>query len=225
MTHPHALAEEEEALRARHHLIEERFAHAGCELRILRPEFSDQLINEEAFEHDERLPYWAEVWPAARGLAKHLLDEPPREVGVLEIGAGLALPSLALRSLGHDPLATDYEGESLRFARLNAVRNGVGPLRTRLLDWRRPGELPPHALVLGSDLLYETRNVEALSAVLPRLIAAGGRALLSDPGRVYLPDFVGRVEAWARVEEHRLPAEEGSRNGVRLLEIRPRVPA
>jgi predicted nicotinamide N-methyase len=220
MTHPHPLAEDEEALRARHDVVEERFTHAGCDLRLLRPEFSDRLINEESFDHDERLPYWAEVWPAARGLAKHLLDDPPGEPGILEIGSGLSLPSLALRSLGRDPVATDYEGDALRFARVNASRNGIGPLRTMEADWRTPPEeLRPSPLLLGSDLLYETRNVEALASVLPRFIAPGGRALISDPGRVYLEDFIQRVGAWGSVRDRLLPPEEGSSGGIRLLEI------
>jgi predicted nicotinamide N-methyase len=221
MTHPHPLAEVETTLRDRHDVVEEPFVHGDRELLLLRPEFSDRLINEEAFDHDERLPYWAEVWPAARGLARHLLDEPPPEREVVEIGAGLALPSLALLLLGRDPLATDYEDAALGFARVNAARNALAPLRTREIDWRSaPDDLPAHPLVLGSDLLYETRNVEALAAVLPRLIAPGGRALISDPGRVYLPDFISRVAVWGEVRERLLPPEEGSAAGIRLVEIR-----
>jgi predicted nicotinamide N-methyase len=221
MTHPHPLAEQERHLRERHEVEEELFAHGTRELMLLRPKFSDRLINEEAFDNDERLPYWAEVWPAARGMARHLLDEPPAEREVLEIGAGLALPSLALRMLGRDPLATDYEKDALGFARVNAARNGVAPLRTRAMDWRQPPpDLAPRPLVLGSDLLYETRNVEALTAALPRLVAPGGRALLTDPGRVYLADFVQRAGAWGEVRERLLPPEEGSSAGIRLVEVR-----
>jgi predicted nicotinamide N-methyase len=221
MTHPHPLEAEEKLLSARHDVVEENFAHGRRELRLLRPEFSDRLINEEAFDNDERLPYWAEVWPAARGLARMLIDQPPPEREVLEIGAGLALPSLALRLLGYHPLATDYEDIALAFARVNAARNGLLPLRTHEVDWRTPpAELKPHRLVLGSDLLYETRNVEALSRVLPRLIAPGGRALITDPGRVYLPDFVERMRALGEVREIGLPPEEGSTGGIRLVEVR-----
>ena len=32
---------------------------------ILRPRKSDDLIREEDFVEDERLPYWADIWPAS----------------------------------------------------------------------------------------------------------------------------------------------------------------
>ena len=32
---------------------------------ILRPRNSDDLIREEDFVKDERLPYWADIWPSA----------------------------------------------------------------------------------------------------------------------------------------------------------------
>ena len=40
---------------------------AGRQLVIHRPKNADDLIFEEEFTRDERLPYWAEVWPC--GLA------------------------------------------------------------------------------------------------------------------------------------------------------------
>jgi hypothetical protein len=32
-------------------------------LDLLRPESPEALIDEEAFDEDEFLPYWAELWP------------------------------------------------------------------------------------------------------------------------------------------------------------------
>ena len=135
-------AETEATLRARFDLREERFAHAGFSIDVLLPRAADALIDEAEFEADERMPYWADLWPSARALARHLLEHPPREQRIVELGAGLSLPSLALRGLGLHPLATDYYGDALRFAEVNAVRNGLAPLRTEMLDWRHP---PPGA--------------------------------------------------------------------------------
>src|SRR3954447_3271370 len=184
----------EAELRARFDIREETFAHRDFSVCMLLPRAADALIDEAEFEADERLPYWADLWPSARGLTRHLLDRPPAERRIVELGAGVALPSLALRSLGADPLATDYYADALRFADANAQRNGLGPLRTRLLDWR---ETPPERwdLVIAADVLYEQRNAEALAALLPRILAEGGQALLADPGRLYFPEFRDRMEA------------------------------
>lgn len=192
----------EATLRTRYDLREERFAHAGFSIDVLLPRAADALIDEAEFEADERLPYWADLWPAARALTRHLLEHPPREARILELGAGLSLPSLALRGLGLHPLATDYYDEALRFAEVNAVRNGLAPLRTALLDWRRPPPGETWDLVLAADVLYESRNAEAMAKLLPRILASGGRMLLADPGRVYIGEFQDLMEDmdWA-VEE------------------------
>jgi len=191
----------ETELRARFDVREEPFRHGDFAVRMLLPRAADELIDEAEFDADERLPYWADLWPSARGLTRHLLDHPPPERRILELGCGVALPSLALRSLGADPLATDYYADALRFAEANAVRNGLAPLRTSLFDWRHP---PPSEwdLVIAADVVYEQRNAEALARLLPTLLADGGRMLLADPGRVYIGEFRDRMEEmdWA-VEE------------------------
>ena len=60
------------------------------ELTLLRPVSPEELIDEVAFERDEFLPYWAELWPAAMALASALpvrLDG----VSVVEVGSGLGV--------------------------------------------------------------------------------------------------------------------------------------
>jgi predicted nicotinamide N-methyase len=184
----------EAELRARFEVREEAFSHRDFAVRMLLPRAADALIDEAEFEADERLPYWADLWPSARGLTRHLLDRPPAERRLVELGAGVALPSLALRSLGADPLATDYYADALRFAKANAVRNGLAPLRTTLLDWRDPPRGEQWELVVAADVVYEQRNAEALAELLPRILADGGRMLLADPGRVYFGEFRDRME-------------------------------
>jgi predicted nicotinamide N-methyase len=216
---------DEATLRARFDVREERFEHGAFAVDVLLPRAADALIDEAEFEADERLPYWADLWPSARGLTRHLLDAPPAEERIVELGCGVALPSLALRWLGRDPLATDYYDDALRFARANAARNGLAPLRTAHLDWRRPAD-DSWDLVLAADVLYELRNAEALAALLPRIVAPGGRLLLADPGRVYLGEFRERMTAagWAVTQaDERVEISDpatGATSRVRTWEVR-----
>ncbi len=66
----------EAELRARFEVREERFEHGEWAVELILPRAADELIDESEFADDERLPYWAELWPSARGLARHLLDAP-----------------------------------------------------------------------------------------------------------------------------------------------------
>lgn len=214
----------ESDLRTRFEMREESFRHGDFSVRMLLPRAADELIDEAEFDADERLPYWADLWPSARGLTRHLLDHPPRERRILELGCGVALPSLALRSLGADPLATDYYADALRFAEMNAERNGLAPLRTSMLDWRHPprGEWD---LVIAADVVYEQRNAEALARLLPTILADGGRMLLADPGRVYIGEFRDRMEDmdWAveEIDLHRETSDPvtGATSTVRIWRI------
>ena len=207
---------------------EERFSHGAFAVDLFLPRAADALIDDEEFGHDERLPYWAELWPSSRGLARHLLDAPPPESAIVELGCGLALPSLALRGLGKAPLATDYYTQALRFARANAERNGLAPLRTEMLDWRHPPAALHPDLVVAADVLYELRNAEALVGLLPALVAPGGRVLVADPGRAYQTEFRNRMHfaGWS-VEEVDVRSEvsdpvSGAESTVRIFELRRR---
>jgi predicted nicotinamide N-methyase len=173
-------------------LIEETFELAGRRVSLLRPPSADELIDEDAFDEDEFLPYWAELWPSGIALARAVAVLDLEGVRVLELGAGLGLPSLAAALRGGDVLATDWAEEAVVLLRENARRNEI-ELRVERVRWDDPAPLlrdAPWGLVLAADLLYERRNADQLLALLPLL---GGEVLLADPGRPFAPAF---LEQW-----------------------------
>ncbi len=178
-------------------LVDERIEVAGLELALLRPADAEALIDEDAFAVDEFLPYWAELWPAGRALAEAL----PRSLRgrrVLELGCGLALPSLVAAARGARVLATDWAPAAVDLLRGNAERNGL-VLEARVARWDEPGRLGSDwELVLGADLLYEARNVPQLLELLPRLAP---EVLLAEPGRPAAKAFFREAEASWEVEE------------------------
>jgi predicted nicotinamide N-methyase len=178
-------------------LVEERVAAGAVELTIARPRSAEDLIDEEEYEHDERLPYWAELWPSGRALADALAAVPLAGARVLELGCGLGLPAIVARAGGAEVLATDWYPEALAFARANARIAGLG-LETAIVDWRDPPpalmDRAPFDLVIAADVLYEARNVDALLGLLPRLVAPAGGAWIADPRR---PDSARLLEGLA----------------------------
>jgi len=178
---------------------------AGREVVVLRPRDPEALLDEHAFEHEEFLPYWAELWPSGMALARVVAGRSLRAARVLELGCGLGLPSLAAGLAGGRVLATDWSGEAVRHARANAERNGV-EIEALQVAWSRPGPLlerAPWDLVLAADVLYERRNGEELLALLPRLVDAGGAVWIADPGRKPAAEFLagahGEFERASRV--------------------------
>ncbi|HET6760828.1 MAG TPA: methyltransferase domain-containing protein [Gemmatimonadaceae bacterium] len=158
---------------------------------ILKPANSDDLIREEDFVKDERLPYWADVWPSSIILAGRLLELNGRGKTALELGCGVGLSTVAATSAGFDVLSTDYYEDALDVTRANVFRNLGTIARTRLVDWRHlPQDLGTFDLVFASDVLYEKEYAELLPVLLRGLLTPSGIAVIADPGRVAAPVFV-----------------------------------
>lgn len=197
--------------------VEETIELAGRELVLVRPASADELIDEAAFDEEEFLPYWAELWPSGVALAAAVGALELRGARVLELGAGLGLPSLAAALRGADVLATDWAEDAVELLRQNAGRNRIG-LRAERVRWDDPEPIvrqAPWELVLGADLLYELRNADQLLELLPRL---GADVLLADPGRPFAKGFLERASA--RWEIETTPSAELPHGGLHRLRLR-----
>jgi len=163
---------------------------------ILKPANADDLIREDDFVKDERLPYWADVWPSSLILAGKLLELHGDGQTALELGCGVGLSTLAATSAGFDVLSTDYYQDALDVTQANVFRNLGLTARTRLVDWRHiPRDLGTFDLVFASDVLYEKEYALLLPIILCRVLEPEGTALIGDPGRVAAPMFVEACEA------------------------------
>ena len=155
------------------------------QLNILRPRSAEDLISETDFERDERLPYWAELWPSSTILANYIVADARPRGSLIELGAGVGLVSIAAAVAGHTVTATDYYEDALSFARANSFRNLGYEINTAMLDWRDvPDSFPRYDVVLASDVLYESRYAPLVAGVVDRLLSARGVAYVADPGRV-----------------------------------------
>lgn len=129
------------------------------------------------------LPYWVDLWPAARMLAKWIVRQRwPAGLRAMEVGCGLGLPGVAALSMGLRVTFSDCDSTALAFAAKNARLNGFSQFSTLQMDWNDPpAERFP--LILASDLIYEERNVAPVVALLKQMLEEGGTGLLTDQDR------------------------------------------
>jgi predicted nicotinamide N-methyase len=192
---PSDLAPELEALGRRFVLAKVSVALGGGTVTLETPRSADELINEIDFERDERLPYWADVWPSSTALATVVSELDGEGNRALELGCGLGLVTVAALRAGFDVLATDYYEDALLFARRNGLSATGREPRTRHVDWRAfPADLGRFDLVLASDVLYEREYATLVAEAIVASLAPGGVALVADPGRVALLSFVTACE-------------------------------
>jgi len=165
---------------------------------IERPADSYSLLDDpivlDAHERDEYMPYWADLWPAARMLAKAVAKEDwskyPRsgdKLDALELGCGLGVPGLTALACGLRVTFTDYDLTAVRFAATNARRNKLYDFQALPLDWRCPPADLKVPVILGADLTYETRNIDPLVKLIRQVLAPGGVCLLTDQDRTPAP--------------------------------------
>jgi predicted nicotinamide N-methyase len=180
------------ALSSRYDSIEENIAIGPRSFFILRVRDTNELLREirpEAFATDERLPYWAELWPSSVALAQYCLEHCQAEdQTVLELGCGLGIAGVAAARAGAHVVVSDYEPDALLFARYNALRNL--PLDTvnsriefRHLDWRTDQHMKPVDMIIGADVVYERRNFVPILNFVRRNLKKEGCAVFTDPDR------------------------------------------
>jgi predicted nicotinamide N-methyase len=186
----------EERLRTRFAVVEHPLVVAERSYELRHPRSADELISEEEFNRDERLPYWAEIWPSAYVLAERIAAE-SGEIGgrqrrLLELGCGSGLAVMTALSAGFAVTAVDYYAEALEFVRLNTALNGLPRPETRVADWRKyPSDLVDFDIVIAADVLYERDYCRLVAAAFKQSLRSGGLGLLTDPQRTkaeFLPD-------------------------------------
>lgn len=164
---------------------------AERDVTLLSPANADDLISEDDYVRDERLPYWADLWPSSLILANELALMRLGGQRVLELGCGLGVVALGATLAGAHVTATDYYEDAVLFARLNVHTATGREISPRHVDWSAlPEDLGRFDVVVASDVLYEHRYAQLVANAIAVTLVRGGEAIVADPGRIALPAFL-----------------------------------
>ncbi len=217
----------DEALARRFQLADETIVLGDVTFTLRKPANADHLISEADYVMDERLPYWADLWPSSRMLAATLLAEDGRGRTLLELGCGLGLPTVAAMRAGFEVTATDYYEDALQVTRANAGRNLGREPDVRMVNWRDwPEDFGRFDVIVAADVIYEQEYAVLVAACIARALAPDGMAIIADPGRVALATFHEQLPLVGLmvVESTTTPYHEGKINQqIQVMRLR-RVP-
>jgi predicted nicotinamide N-methyase len=140
-------------------------------------------------------PYWAKVWPAAIGLCRFLASNNHyiKNKKVIELAAGLGLPSLFSAAYAKQVYATDIEPVAVSLINESVKHNQLSNLSTAVLDWQQALELPKFEVVLLSDVNYEPNSFSELYKVIINFIERGTTIILSTPQRLMAKPFIDQL--------------------------------
>ena len=140
-------------------------------------------------------PYWTQVWPAALAMAEFLTAEPKYIQGkkVVELAAGLGLPSLLAAQWACSVICSDYHPEAVAVMKQSVAKNALSNVSCRVLDWNDlPNDLTAEVLLL-SDINYDPSQFDTLYAVLTDFMQKGTRIILSTPQRLMAKPFLEQL--------------------------------
>lgn len=156
-------------------------------------------------------PYWSQVWPAARALAQCILADTTlvQNKTVIELGAGLGLPSLVAARFAKSILCTDLVPEAVAVSTLSAQQAELQNFKAAVLDWH---QLPPALeadVLLLSDVNYEPAVFARLQEIVIAFLEKGTMVLLSTPQRLMAKEFIQPLLPYVSKQEEVVVPHDG----------------
>lgn len=178
------------------------FASNTVQLYVPSAEWLQQQF--EKTDENASAPYWAQIWPAAKALCEVIAAQPQLVTNkkVLEIAAGLGLPSLLTAQFAKEVTASDYIEDAVKMIQRSAEYNGIKNIQCCVMDWNKPDKKIQPDVLLVSDINYDPKSFDTLYRVLTAYIQQGTTVLLSTPQRLVAKSFMNRLQPWCRQTHH-----------------------
>jgi methyltransferase-like protein 23 len=181
----------------------------------VRPVYEKQLLNDAA----TAFPFWAKIWASSLALSSYLEKEIQLVEGkkVLEIGAGIGLPSFVVANAAASIIVSDYAAEAVELMEKNIQHLWLSNVTPMCLDWNNFQEYIRADVVLLSDINYAPEEFEALLKLIQRFLEQGSTIIIATPQRIMATPFVAALEPYIKRSVLELVKENPQDVEIRLL--------
>lgn len=145
-------------------------------------------------------PFWAKIWPSAEAMISFLKKEPHwiDHKHVLEIGAGIGVPSFVMAAHASTMIISDHAPEAVALMEKNIQHLGLQHVKAMCLDWNHfPGDIRADTVLL-SDLNYAPEQFDSLLALIRKFLEQGATIILSTPQRITITPFAEAVQPFIK---------------------------
>ena len=164
-------------------------------------------------------PFWAKLWPSSIALLDVLEAHPYliQNKQVLEIGAGIGLPSLMLAPITKSIQISDYEKEAVELLQKNIKHLQLQNAVALQLDWNNMPENMNAEVLILSDVNYDPTQFETLTKLIDKFIHQGCTIILSTPQRIMASPFIQKLEASIKARYEATVEENGVNQEISIL--------
>jgi predicted nicotinamide N-methyase len=176
----------------------ETFSFGEYQVQLLVPlqeEIREHYRLQKEIDDLVSFPYWAQVWPASKALCSFISNYPQllKQKRVLELAAGLGLPSLLATQLASSVSCSDNHVDAVA-----QMQHVIDTLRLQnidcfQLDWSEANINLSADVVLLSDINYDPSQFELLYRLIVTFLTEGSTVLLSTPQRLMAKSFIQQL--------------------------------
>lgn len=164
-------------------------------------------------------PYWSQIWPAALGLCQFLEQNTGyiENKTVLELAAGLGLPSFLAAQYSRSVHCSDYFPEAVALLQRSIEHNQFGNMSCSVLDWNNiPATVKADVLLL-SDVNYDPWIFDKVYETIDRFLDEGSLIILSTPQRLMAKSFIERLLRFCIRQEELMTNKDGKAVAITVM--------
>lgn len=174
------------------------FQLSGSSFELFAPlqsEIQQAYLQQKAVDENVDFPYWAKVWPSAIGLSMFLQQHPQllQDKRVLELAAGLGLPSLVAANYAQSVCCSDYVQAPLDFVKASADHHQFANIDYQIINWFAVPPTIKTEILLLSDINYEPAAFAVLFEMIQAFLAKQTTIILSTPQRLLAKPFIAQL--------------------------------
>jgi predicted nicotinamide N-methyase len=167
-------------------------------------------------------PYWGKVWPAALGLCTFLQNnlQYVQQKKIVEIAAGLGLPSIFTAPHAVEVYCTDIEPAAVELVKQSVLHNKLRNVQCAVADWNEMGIAGIPDVILLSDVNYEPVQFAALQKVIACYLQQQCTVILSSPQRLMAKPFIEQLLQYCVQQEEVMVTEKETETAVSIFVLR-----
>jgi predicted nicotinamide N-methyase len=172
-------------------------------------------------ETDENIsfPFWAKIWPSSKAITAFLMENIHfvESKTVLEIGAGIGLPSFLIANKVNEIMITDHSMDAIDLIQQNIDHLKLKNATAFYLDWNNLSDNIKADTVLLSDINYDPTQMDQLVILINHFLEANSNIIISTPERITATLFGKAIQPYIKESFLQDIEESGKLMQIRIM--------